>query len=104
MSARIASAYRSGRASIQIQESNRLPDCAATLLFLLAELAVVPTIEDVEQHPERQPDHKAQPCDQSQPKHQTSTQDHRDDREPGHERHAERTLPVGLLAPKKNSP
>ena len=66
--------------------------------ILLAELAMVAAVEDVNHQPQRQPDHKAQPSDQREPEHQSAAQNHGDQREQRHKRHAERALTIGLIA------
>src|ERR1700675_727941 len=70
--------------------------------ILLAELAMMPTVENVDEQSKRQPDHEAQPGNEREPKHQSAAQNYRDQREPRHKGHTERTLAIGLLDRKKD--
>src|ERR1700732_927892 len=67
-----------------------------------AELAMMTAEENESQQPQRQPDHESKPGDECEPEHQSAAQNDRDEREPRHKGHAERTLAIGLLASKKD--
>jgi len=63
---------------------------------------MMPAVENVNEQSQRQPDHEAQPGNEREPEHQPAAQNYRDQREPRHKWHAERTLAIGLFASKKD--
>ena len=67
------------------------------------ELAVMPAVENIDQHAEPQPDDEAQPGDDRQPGHQPAAQHHRDQREPGNEGNTEGALTIRLPPPQKDN-
>lgn len=59
------------------------------------------TVEDVDQHSQRQPDYKSQPRNQREPEHESTAKNHRNYREQGYKRHAERAFAIWLSAAQK---
>src|ERR1017187_1719199 len=71
---------------------------------MLAELAMAPAIEDVDDEPERQPKKETNPSDDGQARHQSGAKHHGNQWEKRHQRHPETTRAAGLPAAENDYP